>query len=239
MKTIQLGSVGKDVIQWQGILIRDGELFGAADGRFGEKTKIATIHWQADRNLTPDAVVGPATWLAAGPGDDAPPAPEKPQGEASGPMDVRSESVIKDLDPSVQQIFRDIGNDINALIAPKIWKWTSGRRWRPEQQKLWDAYQNGGPKAARPGSSFHETGFAADGTVFASDGHTPIYDGPEYAKVVAYIKSDARMHDHSGHAYGDDPHVMVWPPSLDDGRSETAVLHELFRRIENKLPVWT
>ena len=192
---------------------------------------------------TADGIFGPATlnlglaWIAAHGGTEAP-EPATPAQPPTGLMDARSEDIIKDLDPNVRQMFRDIGRDMNAIAAPNIWKWTSGRRWRAEQQKLWEAYQNGGPKAAPPGSSFHETGFAADGTAFKPDGKTPIYEGPIYDKLVAYIKSDARMHDHSGHAYGDDPHVMIWPPSLEDGRSETAVLHELLRRIEAKEPTW-
>lgn len=37
-----------------------------ADGIFGVNTSIATRAWQANHNLTPDGVVGPATWGAAG-----------------------------------------------------------------------------------------------------------------------------------------------------------------------------
>lgn len=212
------------VIAWQRFLTVEGFYKGSIDGDFGPLTQQATITW-AEKN---GKLVMPVE----------PPAPVAPVVPTGKLMDPRSEEIIKDLDPAVQQMFRDEGLAINTLIAPFVWKWTSGRRWRAEQAKLYQTYLNGGPKAAPPGGSFHETGFAADGTVFKPDGVTPVWDGPQYDQAVAYIKSNAQLHDHSGHAYGDDPHVMIWPPSLEDGRSETAVLRELIRRIDAGEPTW-
>lgn len=57
--TIRQGSTGSDVSAWQGIV-------GVpADGKFGPKTKAATVAWQKAHGLTPDGVVGPKTWTAA------------------------------------------------------------------------------------------------------------------------------------------------------------------------------
>ena len=59
MGTIQLGSTGPAVVEWQKIL------GVAADGKFGPQTKAATIAWQTKNKLKADGIVGPATWTAA------------------------------------------------------------------------------------------------------------------------------------------------------------------------------
>jgi len=57
--TIQLGSTGADVIEWQRIL-------GAKpDGIFGKLTQAATVVWQRQHGLLADGIVGPRTWAAA------------------------------------------------------------------------------------------------------------------------------------------------------------------------------
>lgn len=190
----------------------------AADGDPGPLTRAAVKAWREANTVTPEppVVVTP------------------PIGTQ---MDARSEATIAQLEPHVQPIFREVGLAISALIAPHSWKWTSGYRSNAEQQVLWEAYQNGGPKAAPPGGSFHNTGFAADGTVFAADGHTPIYDGPDYDKAVAFVSTHPALHLHSGHRYGDDPHVMVWPPSLEN-MGENDVLHAIMNRRANGEPLW-
>ena len=168
-----------------------------------------------------------------------PTTPSTPAQPPTGLMDARSEATIATLIPEVRDIFRQVGNEINKLIAPHIWKWTSGFRSPEEQAELYAAWKNGtGGRAAPPWGSFHQTGVAADGTVFAADGKTPIYEGPDYDKAVAYVTSHPALHLHSGHRYGDDPHVMAWPPSLEDGRSENDVLAAIRAKVEAGKPIW-
>jgi len=58
--TIQYGSYGTDVRVVQNLL-------GAfTDGSFGSQTETAVVTWQRRHNLTPDGVVGPATWHSLG-----------------------------------------------------------------------------------------------------------------------------------------------------------------------------
>lgn len=58
--TLRQGSKGAAVSKWQAII-------GVkADGNFGPGTKSATATWQKSHGLTPDGVVGAASWAAAG-----------------------------------------------------------------------------------------------------------------------------------------------------------------------------
>lgn len=59
-RTIKQGNTGRVVKVWQVIV---GCL--TVDGKFGAKTKAATMKWQKTHGLTPDGVVGPKTWNAA------------------------------------------------------------------------------------------------------------------------------------------------------------------------------
>lgn len=54
--TIREGSSGAAVGEWQRVIGVDD------DGKFGPKTKAATISWQKARGLDADGVVGPMTW---------------------------------------------------------------------------------------------------------------------------------------------------------------------------------
>lgn len=58
--TIRIGDRGSDVAEVQ------SKLGLEADGRFGVVTQHAVEQFQADHDLTPDGVVGPATWKALG-----------------------------------------------------------------------------------------------------------------------------------------------------------------------------
>lgn len=62
-RTLRQGTAGKDVAEWQQVLISDGYSVGAtgADGKFGPNTTKATKAWQAARGLTADGVVGAGT----------------------------------------------------------------------------------------------------------------------------------------------------------------------------------
>jgi hypothetical protein len=65
---IQQGSVGISVVEWQNILRQDvntSKYTAPADGTFGPITDAATKLWQAAHGITPDGVVGTATWTAA------------------------------------------------------------------------------------------------------------------------------------------------------------------------------
>lgn len=241
MNTLQLGSTGADVTRWQAYLNSNGYPC-KADGNFGPATKLATIRFQSDHSLAADGIVGTVTASKAGLGDEVPSAPEKPQDDPvvapSDALDVRSEATLAGMNKNVIPFFRALAHEINAVVAPHVWKWTSGFRSPEEQQVLWDAYKRGGPRAAPPWGSFHQTGLAADGTVFSADNHTPIYDGPDYDKAVKVIQASA-LRLHSGHSYGDDPHVMKFPPSLErPDMTENGVLHEVRRRIEAGVPIW-
>lgn len=62
METLSLGSTGPNVKLIQSLLNRIGYNAGAVDGSFGSGTQQAVIRFQRDYGLTPDGVVGPATW---------------------------------------------------------------------------------------------------------------------------------------------------------------------------------
>jgi hypothetical protein len=146
------------------------------------------------------AAASPAAGPVASPGGAAqtPPPPAAP---SSGSVDSRSEANIATLHPRVQEDFRDFCRKANAAIAPKIWKWTCGTRTFAEQKKLHDDHVNhGGPQATSPGNSAHNFAIACDGTVFAPDGHTPIFEGPEYTTVGKLGRS---LGFHWGADFGD------------------------------------
>ncbi len=65
-KVLEVGSSGSDVTRVQQKLIQWGYLTGAADGKYGEKTKNAVAAFQRKNGLTADGRVGPATAAAMG-----------------------------------------------------------------------------------------------------------------------------------------------------------------------------
>lgn len=142
-------------------------------------------------------------------------------------VDDRSEGNIATLHPKVQEDFRILCRKANEAIAPKVWKWTCGTRTYAEQAKLHDAYVNhGGPQATSPGNSAHNFSIACDGTVFASDGHTPIWDDPEYTTVGKLGRS---LGFHWGADFGDEPHFCKRPPNMEH-MTESEMMAELRRR---------
>ncbi len=62
METLALGSRGPNVKLIQSLLNRIGYNAGPVDGIFGPRTQQAVIAFQRDNGLTPDGIVGPATW---------------------------------------------------------------------------------------------------------------------------------------------------------------------------------
>ena len=63
---LEVGSSGSDVTKVQNRLIQYGYMTGAADGRYGEKTRDAVIWFQQRNGLTVDGKVGPRTAAALG-----------------------------------------------------------------------------------------------------------------------------------------------------------------------------
>ena len=63
---LEVGSSGSDVTRVQKKLIQYGYMTGAADGRYGEKTRDAVRWFQRKNGLTADGRVGPATAAALG-----------------------------------------------------------------------------------------------------------------------------------------------------------------------------
>ncbi|WP_352420429.1 M14 family metallopeptidase [Proteiniborus sp.] len=62
METLTLGSRGPNVKLIQSLLNRIGYSVGAVDGVFGVQTQQAVIAFQRNNELSPDGIVGPATW---------------------------------------------------------------------------------------------------------------------------------------------------------------------------------
>jgi g-D-glutamyl-meso-diaminopimelate peptidase len=62
METLSPGSTGPNVKLVQSLLNRIGYSAGAVDGAFGPATRQAVVSFQRDYGLTPDGVIGPATW---------------------------------------------------------------------------------------------------------------------------------------------------------------------------------
>ncbi len=60
--TIKKGSTGNPVRRAQKRLTLGGYDTGGVDGVFGAKTEAAVKHFQTDRGLTQDGIVGPKTW---------------------------------------------------------------------------------------------------------------------------------------------------------------------------------
>lgn len=104
----------------------------------------------------------------------------------------------------------------------------SGLRTYAEQVALWNAYQNGtGNLAARPGTSRHETGNAADCGVVGWGPYVSMCQYPgavaalRAAGLAATVFSEAWHIEHGGtHAY---PHRVPKHPTLRRGDTGPAV----------------
>lgn len=67
MKTLRYSQRGPLVEMAQLALQRAGVLSDDIDGIFGNQTQSAVIAWQTSRGLTPDGIIGPATWQSLAP----------------------------------------------------------------------------------------------------------------------------------------------------------------------------
>lgn len=77
-RVVQFGDSGSDVETLQSELNRLGYNAGVVDGTFGATTESAVIAFQQANGLTPDGVVGTATWSALGYGGEIFPTPSFP-----------------------------------------------------------------------------------------------------------------------------------------------------------------
>src|ERR1041385_1684173 len=70
-----------------------------------------------------------------------------------------------DVDPTL--LNHGFRIDVETLLGNSKYNWlvTSGFRDRMEQQRLWEIYKAGGPRAAPPGRSAHAWGLAVDGVL--------------------------------------------------------------------------
>lgn len=86
-----------------------------------------------------------------------PQTPGNPVGTANGPLKtINGVTMVAPAMRSLAQARRELGLPIFGNVV-------SSYRTREQQQRLWNAYQNGtGNLAAKPGTSNHETGHAVD-----------------------------------------------------------------------------
>jgi len=67
VRWLRLGMSGSDVMEVQAMLQKIGYYAGAIDGIFGPQMQQAVMRFQRDYGLTPDSVIGPATYRAMEP----------------------------------------------------------------------------------------------------------------------------------------------------------------------------
>ena len=111
--TIRKGAKSHAVAEMQGILLTLGYGLGksGADGKYGSATQKAVKKFQADNELTPDGVAGPATWrkalelIAAIEGEDkpaeAPDGPQEPEEDSSVTSPLTYEERLTRLERAV------------------------------------------------------------------------------------------------------------------------------------------
>ena len=64
--TLNRGSRGDYVLNWQKYLNQNGFFCGKEDGKFGPNTEIAVKEYQMSRGLAVDGIIGPKTWASVG-----------------------------------------------------------------------------------------------------------------------------------------------------------------------------
>ena len=117
------------------------------------------------------------------------------------------------VDPSLLK--KEFRIDIHKLLdgSPFTWLVTFGFRSLQEQEKLWQIYRKGGPKAAPPGKSAHNYGLAVDVVPDGDDtkpGIQPDWthedkDNVEWLWLFDAVWKHPRLH--SGRSFQDASHI--------------------------------
>lgn len=97
--------------------------------------------------------------------------------------------------------------DIDALLAadPAHWVVTYGFRTRLEQAALYKKFLEGGPRAAPPGTSAHESGLAVDLTLVVQKTDIWDYHDANWLRLVAAVLAHPRLHSLAN--IGDTDHI--------------------------------
>jgi peptidoglycan hydrolase-like protein with peptidoglycan-binding domain len=113
--TISLGSTGSDVKRLQRVLARHllWNPFGPITGTFDAGLETAVKNFQSSQGLTPDGIVGPATWAALPSYREA--SPELQQG-SKGPGVAWLQKALSGADVVVQ--FTPYGGAIDGIFGP-------------------------------------------------------------------------------------------------------------------------
>jgi peptidoglycan hydrolase-like protein with peptidoglycan-binding domain len=113
--TISLGSTGGDVRRLQRVLARHllWNPFGPITGTFDAGLETAVKNFQSSQGLTPDGIVGPATWAALPSYREA--SPELQQG-SKGPGVAWLQKALSGADVVVQ--FTPYGGAIDGIFGP-------------------------------------------------------------------------------------------------------------------------
>jgi peptidoglycan hydrolase-like protein with peptidoglycan-binding domain len=113
--TISLGSTGSDVKRLQRVLARHllWNPFGPITGTFDAGLETAVKNFQSSQGLTPDGIVGPATWAALPSYREA--SPELRQG-SKGPGVAWLQKALSGADVVVQ--FAPYGGAIDGIFGP-------------------------------------------------------------------------------------------------------------------------
>jgi peptidoglycan hydrolase-like protein with peptidoglycan-binding domain len=113
--TISLGSTGGDVKRLQRVLARHllWNPFGPITGTFDAGLETAVKNFQSSQGLTPDGIVGPATWAALPSYREA--SPELQQG-SKGPGVAWLQKALSGADVVVQ--FTPYGGAIDGIFGP-------------------------------------------------------------------------------------------------------------------------
>ena len=118
---LKRGSTGEAVRELQVALNALGYNTGAVDGQFGAQTESAVKHFQQDRGITADAVVGPITWLNIDEADQTEPLLKKrltlggwDTGGVDGKFGSHTEAAVKDFQG-------DRGLVVDGIVGPQTW----------------------------------------------------------------------------------------------------------------------
>ena len=97
--------------------------------------------------------------------------------------------------------------DVDGLLAADEGNWfvTYGFRTRDQQAALYAKYLQGGPRAAPPGMSAHESGLAVDVTLVVQGHDDWDYVDAAWRRLVAVVYAHPRLHSLDG--IGDTDHI--------------------------------